>query len=411
MTLSLFSAYGIELEYMIVDKKTLNVKPAADKLLKLATGEDVNEAEFDTIGWSNELALHIIEMKTNGPRVKLNNLATEFHQNVQNINQFLASVDACLLPTGAHPWMDPHRESFLWPHEQNEIYHAFNRIFDCKGHGWTNLQSMHLNLPFANDKEFALLHSAIRLLLPLMPALSASTPIIDAKKTGYMDTRLRYYQFNQKNIPIIAGSIIPELIFSEEEYQEKILNEIYKAIAPHDPDGILQDEWLNSRGAIPKFQYKALEIRILDTQECPAADIAIADAITETLRFLTDKIDLRQQDKWSCERLLGIFNQVIQHGLETMIDDQEYLALFGMQAERASVKAIWQHIFMNVIQLTEETESIMRIILQHGNLAQRILFSVGDDLSPSHLRKVYQQLALCLQEQRLYQPDENYYHL
>lgn len=32
--LHLFQAYGVELEYMIVDSDTLNVRPIADELLK-----------------------------------------------------------------------------------------------------------------------------------------------------------------------------------------------------------------------------------------------------------------------------------------------------------------------------------------------------------------------------------------
>ena len=42
------------------------------------------------------------------------------------------------------------------------IYDTFDRIFSCKGHGWANLQSMQINLPFRGDEEFARLHAAIR---------------------------------------------------------------------------------------------------------------------------------------------------------------------------------------------------------------------------------------------------------
>ena len=88
------------------------------------------------------------------------------------------------MPTGMHPWMDPAREFELWPHGDREIYAAFDRIFDCRGHGWANLQSMHLNLPFADDDEFGRLHAAIRALLPLLPALAASSPFADGHARG-----------------------------------------------------------------------------------------------------------------------------------------------------------------------------------------------------------------------------------
>ena len=80
------------------------------------------------------------------------------------------------------PWMDPERELRLWPHEHSDIYRAFDRIFGCRGHGWANLQSTHLNLPFRGDDEFVLLHDAVRLVLPLVPALAAASPVIDGRQ-------------------------------------------------------------------------------------------------------------------------------------------------------------------------------------------------------------------------------------
>ena len=88
------------------------------------------------------------------------------------------------MPTAAHPFMDPMKETKIWPHENNEVYAIYNKIFDCRGHGWSNLQSTHLNLPFYDDEEFAKLHAAVRLVLPILPALCASSPILDGKLTG-----------------------------------------------------------------------------------------------------------------------------------------------------------------------------------------------------------------------------------
>ena len=84
------------------------------------------------------------------------------------------------MPSGMHPWMQPARETRLWPHESGPIHRAYDALFDCRRHGWANLQSMHVNLPFGEDLtpdgEFARLHAAVRLVLPLLPALAASTP-------------------------------------------------------------------------------------------------------------------------------------------------------------------------------------------------------------------------------------------
>ena len=184
--LHLFQAFGIELEYMIVDIETLDVKPIADEVLKSLAGEITNEITFGSVTWSNELALHVIELKCSAPTGNLQQLAVDFEEAVQQMNSALAQFNAQLMPSAAHPWMNPETETVRWPHDNAEIYATYDRIFNCKGHGWSNLQSMHINLPFANDEEFGRLHAAIRTLLPIMPALSASSPILDGKRHRFL---------------------------------------------------------------------------------------------------------------------------------------------------------------------------------------------------------------------------------
>ncbi|MDW8287787.1 MAG: glutamate-cysteine ligase family protein, partial [Flammeovirgaceae bacterium] len=271
---SLFEAFGVEIEYMIVDKDTLHIRSIADKLIFDTTGSYTSEVHRGELAWSNELVNHVIEIKCAHPASSLIGLQRKFWQNVCEINQRLEKYHAMLLPTGTHPLMYPH-EAELWKHEYNEIYALYDRIFDCRGHGWVNLQSTHLNLPFANDEEFGRLHAAIRILLPIIPALSASTPLLEGKLTNYLDVRLETYRHNQDKIPSITGKVIPEQVFTQQDYEEKIFKPIIRDIRPYDQEGILDRHFLNSRGAIARFDRGAIEIRIIDTQECPKADLAI----------------------------------------------------------------------------------------------------------------------------------------
>lgn len=55
-----FAGYGIELEYMIVDRETLSVKPIADELLRQAAGADVSELRRGRLAWSNEFVPHLV---------------------------------------------------------------------------------------------------------------------------------------------------------------------------------------------------------------------------------------------------------------------------------------------------------------------------------------------------------------
>ncbi|MCC6158320.1 MAG: glutamate--cysteine ligase, partial [Deltaproteobacteria bacterium] len=149
--LGLFDGVGIEIESMIVDARTLDVAPISDALLDAHARAHRDD---DPIEWSNELVLHVIEFKTNGPAASLDGLADAFTDHARRADVYARERGARLLGTGAHPWMDPLTQTRLWPHDFNAVYEAYNRIFDCRGHGWSNLQSTHINLPFANDEEF-----------------------------------------------------------------------------------------------------------------------------------------------------------------------------------------------------------------------------------------------------------------
>ena len=53
------------------------------------------------------------------------------------------------------------------------------------------------------------------------------------------------------------------------------LNLLKKPLNHYDTKKILDHHFLNSRGAIARFDRNAIEIRLVDIQECPKADIAI----------------------------------------------------------------------------------------------------------------------------------------
>lgn len=407
--LHLFQAYGIELEYMIVNKKTLAVMPISDAVLYAIAGEYVSDVELGVIAWSNELVMHVIELKTNGPSSSLVGLPTYFQQNIQHINSLLQPHDAMLLPTGAHPFMNPHTETKLWPHASQEVYNAYNKIFNCQGHGWSNLQSTHINLPFANDDEFTRLHTAIRLLLPILPALSASTPLLDSKLTGFMDTRLEYYRNNQTKIPSITGHVVPEAICSIEDYHRTILQTMYKEISPYDPDKILQEEWLNSRGAIARFDRNAIEIRVLDIQECPLADLAIAALIVAVLQLLIKEQwhEFALQLKFKEVELEKIFKAIIKEGQAAIINDAVYLSMFAYDKPSCSALELWQHLLNHVIDanlLHEQWLAPLQIILSQGNLAERMLKFLAHDISAKNINNLYQRLALCLHNNEMFLP-------
>lgn len=398
-----FAGYGIELEYMIVARDTLAALPVADRLLTGPDGEPVNEIEAGELAWSNELVLHVVEFKTNGPAPSLVPLAARFAEAVATVNRRLAPMGGMLLPTAMHPLFDPDSETRLWPHGQNEIYAAYDRIFQCRGHGWSNLQSMHINLPFFDDAEFVRLHAAIRAVLPLIPALAAASPLVEGRTSGWMDSRLRYYRDNQRRIPEIAGRIVPEAIASIEDYGQRILEPMYRAVAAHDPDGVLAEDWLNSRGAIARFERQTIEIRIIDIQECPAADLAIAEAVVGLVRWIyKDDGRLAAAQALSTEDLADQLFAAAREGSAVRFDQVAWLALFEVDRPMTGA-ALWRELFGR-IGLSDAASGILLEMIDRGSLAEAMLARLGRAPTGDAVAACYRELATCLAENRLFRP-------
>jgi gamma-glutamyl:cysteine ligase YbdK (ATP-grasp superfamily) len=400
---SLFEVTGIELEYMVVDKNTLSVSPTVDELFKDTVGKVVSDVERGDVEWSNELTAHVVEMKTAKPTKEIASFEKKFTGEVRAMNETLGKRGRMLLPGAAHPLMDPMKESVLWSHEYSEVYGLYNTIFDCRGHGWSNLQSVHLNLPFANDDEFSKLHTAIRMLLPIIPALSASSPILDGKPTGMMDTRMHHYLTHQQRLPQLMGSLIPEAVFSQEDYYRVIFEPIARALQPFDKEQVMDHHFANSRGAIARFDRGAIEIRVVDVQECPGADLAIAEMIVAVLKALVKGkwVSNYLQRAWHEGDLLVIFKDMIKDAGNTVIANRDYLLMFGLMRDSLTANELWRHLYQQVrADLSEAARLRIAHILDHGCLAQRILKHTGPKPTREKIVEVYRELAVCLQENR-----------
>lgn len=401
--LHLFEGFGIELEYMIVSNDSLAVAPIADKLIEQAAGISTNQLDAGVIHWSNELAMHVIELKNPVPVQSMDTLPGLFQEQVERITAVLKPLGARLLPTGAHPFMNPLNEAVIWVHENTEIYRLYDSIFGCSGHGWSNLQSTHLNLPFANDQEFGRLHNAIRLVVSIIPGLTASTPMLDGTITGKSDSRLEAYRMNQGNIPEIAGTIVPEAILTAADYREHILEPMYRAVAPHDPTGILQEEWLNSRGAIARFERDAIEIRVIDSQECPRMDVAVCHLCSEVVRALTEErySDSAQQSNVSQDILSRQFLVTIESAEHAPLHP-EIAAAFGFRKKDMTVGQLWRELAGRLREAFFGKE--IETIFSHGTLATRILRSLNGATDLDTVLEVYSKLSSCLHDGKPFVP-------
>jgi hypothetical protein len=302
----------------------------------------------------------------------------------------------------------PPREARLWNHRNRKIYETYDRIFGCRTHGWANIQSMHLNISFHGDRRVGQAARGSSPPASSYPGPCREFPIVEGKVTGIMDNRLSFYLKIQQLVPSISGAVIPEAVFTRSEYGSRILRRMYNDIARYDADGILQHEWLNSRGAIPRFERSAMEIRLADAQECPLADVAVAAAIVSVLKSLVDEqwASWQEQAAWQVEPLAAILDRTVHSGEAAIINDKGYLRAFGYPEPRARAAEVWRYLIRETLgnesAAGKEVMKPLQLILDSGTLSTRILRYAGKKPSSARLRETYGKLCDCLAKGRLF---------
>ena len=199
---------GPEHEYALVDPE-LKPLPISDKIIKAQCGRTINFIETPDFTFGKELQLHVMEIKANHPF----KTPTAFEETMQNAVKTLGSIvqkhGASLLGTGMHPLLKL-QETGVWSHYHKKIYDECSKIFNLKQHGWLNIQSFHLNLPFQKEADAIQTHNQLANLCAYLPAISASSPIFEGKEGPEVDNRLEFYRVNQKEVPSVTGDVIPE---------------------------------------------------------------------------------------------------------------------------------------------------------------------------------------------------------
>jgi gamma-glutamyl:cysteine ligase YbdK (ATP-grasp superfamily) len=360
---------GPEHEFSIVNEE-LKALPIVDKIIKNFRGRIVNFVELPHFTFGKELQLHVMEIKPNAPFRSPEN----FEETMQNAVLHLTGVLECkyrahLLGTGMHPLLRL-EETGVWPHRHRQIYQAYSRVFDLNRHGWLNIQSFQLNIPYSNEKSAVFLHNVLAEICAYLPAIAASSPIYEGKLGELADNRLHFYRLNQKEVPSIVGNVIQEYVSSFEQYQREIIEKYSLELANFGVDDcLLFKDWVNSRGAIFRFDRKAIEIRIMDEQECVKSDVALSCFIRALLRGLM----MEKAGLLSHEILVKDFNSVIKMGLNAKVTHPKWQT--ARQVCRHFLKIAWKN-------ATEEEKKYLPIVEKRIELG-----SLSDILRDRVVRK------------------------
>jgi len=366
------SPIGTEHEYSINDK---NHRPLAisDRIIRRIAGQVEHEVHFGGILVSKELQKHAIELIPKRPG-SLSFLERNLYQGLCELYR-ATNYEYGFMGLGMHPLLHLD-ETTYWDHDEQEYYHAYDRLFNINQHGWLNIQALQINIPYADKEELIVMFNKIRSLMPYLVAVSASSPMVEGKLTSYMDNRLVYYRQNQAAIPEICHNILPEKLQSVDDYVQinrRIYSELKKCNAE-----ILCREWVNSRGVIVRFTRSCLEVKAIDEQECLHSDMAFSAFLLALLRS-----DLELEDDESA--LLEMLEGAMRCGAAGMRLELEKLLA---QAEKSA---------------TPEEKRYLPLVakrIEQGSLAEIMVQKLKE--TNGRIEPILEQMQWCLKENRPY---------
>jgi gamma-glutamyl:cysteine ligase YbdK (ATP-grasp superfamily) len=296
----------------------LNAQSIVDRIIKDLHGRIVNAVEYPKYVVGKELQAHVLELKSKKPFRS----PTEFEQTMQEALATLSDFikpryNASLLGTGMHPLLRV-PDARIWSHRHRSIYEAYKKIFNLRQHGWLNIQAFQLNLPYGGKKNGPTFHNVMANIVPYIPALTAASPIYEGNLGDYIDNRLYFYRNNQNEIPSLVGDVIPEYVASTDEYVETVIGGYSRDLAQADADKCITNvEWINSRGIVFRFDRHAIEIRLMDEQECIKSDVAVTCLIRAAMRGLLERAE--QSHLLPHDLLVKDFNSVMKNGLDAKV--------------------------------------------------------------------------------------------
>lgn len=303
---------GTEHEYSINDSN-FNPLPISDRIIERISGAIEHEVSFGGIKVSKELQKHVIELIPSRPG-SLSFLENNLFEGLQKLYRHL-NRDYKLLGLGMHPLLTLDQTAF-WDHDEQEYYHAYDRLFNIRQHGWLNIQALQINIPYKDSDDIVPMFNKIRSILPYLVAVSASSPFVEGRPTSYADNRLVYYRENQRAIPSICNSILPEKLKSVDQYV-RINRSIYSELKRCNAD-VLCHEWVNSRGVIVRFTRRCLELKAIDEQECLHSDMAVSAFL---LALLRSDIDLEEDEI----ALRSMLDSAMRYGTRSLLPELERL--------------------------------------------------------------------------------------
>ena len=341
---------GVEIELQLIDENNSDLKNIASKVLA-----DVDKKFTDNI--KCELIESMIEINTNICQT-IEDVEKDISKVLTHLEDILKNYETLLNCTSLHPFALGKNQIVT----DNPRYKRIMKDLQIVGKRFIT-QGLHVHIGVNNREKAIQINNALRIYLPLLLALSTSSPFFEGEDTGLYSYRTKLFEA----LPL-AG--MPDHL-NDWNHFENLTEQLQNA-------GIIKsvkDLWWDVR---PHPGFGTVEIRVCDVPvnfKAILSLVALIQALVVTLEK-TDycsytHIQILQSNKW----------QAVRYGLEGIFVDPKTIQKITMRKAIENFYTLVEPAF-NSLGSTKYIKTIEEILNQDtGTTKQRKLYDSSNDFN------------------------------
>lgn len=355
---------GVELEFQLVDRNTLNLVPKVKSIL-----DDLVPGGSNRI--APEFFQSIIEIQT-GVCGSVHDVAIDLSRSIQIVEDVAEGEDCMLYSASLHPFAEPAEQKLSDGARYKRIMDELQYV----GRQFIS-QGLHVHVGIGDGEAAVRICDIIQHYLPILLALSSSSPFFRGEDTGFHSYRSKLFEA----LPL-AGTF--GFLGSWQGYVEEVSFLQERQVIQQ-----VKDLWWDVR---PSPGFGTVEIRICDLPSRFSEILGLTAVIQGLVAYIVESeithspvsLQLLRSNKW----------QALRHGLEGRFNDA--FGVFGNKTQ--SLRLAAENLFALIQPFVERFQTmdnvqVMRDVLKHGTSAdhQRALVAQGKTYKEmiTHLRDDY----------------------
>jgi len=172
---------GVEIELQLVDKNNLNLNNISSKVLT-----DVNKEFSDNI--KCELIESMIEINTNICS-NIEEVEKDIRKTLNHLDEILKNYETEINCTSLHPFAIGKNQIIT----DNLRYKRIMKDLQMVGKRFIS-QGLHVHIGIDNPEDAIKVNNALRVYLPLLLAISTSSPFFEGEDTGLHSYRTKLFE-------------------------------------------------------------------------------------------------------------------------------------------------------------------------------------------------------------------------